>query len=332
MPGPFGIALAALCAGLMGFAIQRGATCAVVAVHEVIERRSARRLAAMAEASLWVTGGLLLAGVLQAMPRMPEGFPLTGWTLLGGVLLGLGAAVNGACVFGAIGRLGRGEWAYLATPLGFWLGCVVFPRLLALPAPEPLPQTSLVLGAPAWVALVFAGFAAWRILRPAFARRAGAGSALRAWVRELSGRAWAPHAATCVIGVTFVILLLLAGPWGYTELLAELAKGMAESLPLRAFLALCLLGGAVLGGWTSGGFRNAVPAPAQLARCLGGGALMAWGGKLVPGSNDGLILLGMPLLWPYAWAAFLTMCAAIALLRLARMRRGMRMAAGAQRR
>jgi toxin CptA len=47
---------------------------------------------------------------------------------------------------------------------------------------------------------------------------------------------------------------------------------------------------------------------------------MAWGGLLVPGSNDSLILLGMPLLWSYAWVAFATMCAAIAIGRLLRPR------------
>ena len=38
---------------------------------------------------------------------------------------------------------------------------------------------------------------------------------------------------------------------------------------------------------------------------------MGWGGLLVPGHNDGLILVGMPLLWPYAWIAFLLMCVSI---------------------
>ena len=44
---------------VMGFAIQRGATCTVAAVDEVLGTRSIRRLAAMVEASVWVTGGLL---------------------------------------------------------------------------------------------------------------------------------------------------------------------------------------------------------------------------------------------------------------------------------
>ena len=39
---------------------------------------------------------------------------------------------------------------------------------------------------------------------------------------------------------------------------------------------------------------------------------MGWGSLLIPGSNDGLILIGMPLLWPYAWVAFAVMCLTIA--------------------
>lgn len=39
---------------------------------------------------------------------------------------------------------------------------------------------------------------------------------------------------------------------------------------------------------------------------------MAWGSMLIPGSNDGLVLLGMPLFLPHAWIAFATMCVVIA--------------------
>ena len=42
------------------------------------------------------------------------------------------------------------------------------------------------------------------------------------------------------------------------------------------------------------------------------GLLMGWGSLLIPGSNDGLILIGMPLLRPYAWIGFATMCVTIA--------------------
>lgn len=39
---------------------------------------------------------------------------------------------------------------------------------------------------------------------------------------------------------------------------------------------------------------------------------MGWGSLLIPGSNDGLILIGIPLLYSYAWLAFSTMCVTIA--------------------
>src|SRR5205823_10160793 len=88
--------IAAICAGLMGFAIQRGATCTVAAMDEVVRKRSVNRLAAMVEASLWVLGGLLIAQSLHLLGKMPAGYAVTSVTILGGGLLGLGAYVNKA--------------------------------------------------------------------------------------------------------------------------------------------------------------------------------------------------------------------------------------------
>ncbi|MGG5821969.1 YeeE/YedE thiosulfate transporter family protein [Falsiroseomonas sp. HW251] len=293
--------LAACCAAAMGFAIQRGATCAVVAVEEVIAQRSARRLAAMAEASLWVAGGLVVAQEAGLLPAMPAGYPLGWQTLAGGVLLGLGAVLNGACTFGAVARLGRGEWAFAATPTGFFLGCLAFAPLFGAVMPAPLPQGSPVLAAPGWIALPVAGAMAWRLARTA----------------RVDARAWTPHRATVVIALAFVVMLPAVGAWAYTDALAAIAAGMASGHGVRALLLVALLAGAVAGGWSAGLLGWIRPAPGQALRCLAGGAIMAWGGMLVPGANDGLILVGMPLLFPYAWAAFATMCAAIAAAKLA---------------
>ena len=106
----------------MGYAIQRGATCTVAAMDEVVRRRGFNRLASMLEASLWVAGGLLIAQSLHLLGTMPGGYAITWVTVLGGALLGFGAYVNKACVFGAIARLGSGEWTYVVTPIGFWSG------------------------------------------------------------------------------------------------------------------------------------------------------------------------------------------------------------------
>lgn len=311
-----GFGIAALCAAAMGFAIQRGATCMVVAVNEIIERRKASRLLAMIEASLWVAGGLLVARALGLAGPMPAGFAPTGWTVLGGALLGAGAFINGACVFGAVARLGSGDWAYVATPLGFYLGCVSFPHLVAPPDLHRLPFGSPVLQAPSWVALVFVVFAAWRLAAHPLAARRRAAASGTAGLRDIADAAWSPHAATTVIGITFVVMLLLVGAWSYTEALSDLARDMAGGLGRRMALLGALLLGAVLGGYTAGRLSARKPSVRQVLRCGLGGAMMAWGGMLVPGSNDGLILLGMPLLWPHAWLAFATMGGAIAASRL----------------
>ena len=304
-------AAAALCVGVMGFAIQRGATCAVAAMDEIVGRRSCKRLLALVEASLWVAGGLLLVQLAQLLPTMPAGYSVNRWTVVGGVLLGLGAYVNRACVFGAIARFGSGEWAYAATPLGFYLGCLSVTWVFAPPPHASLPYGSPVLQAPEWVAALFLAFVAWRLVRPLWAPSRTA----------LAVRLWAPHAATTVIGLTFLATLLLAGAWAYTDLLAELARGMAANRAARCLLFAALLAGAAWGGWTAGHWRSTRVSGAQLLRCLAGGVLMGWGSLLIPGGNDGLILVGMPLLWPYAWVAFATMCLSIGAVQLLARRR-----------
>lgn len=310
----WGAALLAIGAvGLMGFAIQRGGTCTVAAVDEMLNQRRANRLAAMLEASLWVVGGLALAQLAQWSGSMPGGHDITRWTVPGAVLLGLGAWVNGACVFGAIARLGSGQWAQALTPLGFYLGCWGVAAFIQ-PAP-PGPSESAASwpwwGSASWLAPLFVVYAVWRV-------GPGLLHGVRHWKqsRQLAAKVWVPHAATIVIGLTFVISLLLAGSWAYTDVLTQWAQrmqaGPLQELRLPVGLLAALYGGALWGGWTAGRWRPARPGATDLLRALGGGALMGLGSLLIPGSNDGLIFIGLPLMRPYAWLAFASMVLTIA--------------------
>jgi toxin CptA len=307
------ILVAAVCAGLMGYAIQRGGTCTVAAVDEVIGKRSFSRLTAIVEASIWVAGGLVLAETLHLLQQLPSGYPLSYLTVVGGVLLGLGAYINRACVFGAIARFGSGEWAYIATPLGIYVGSLIVARGFSPPAAPTLAYDSPVLTGASWLALPFMAFLLWRLVRPLLALLSEASNE-SVLVRLRSGfadRVWAPHAATTIIGITFLFMFLLVGAWDYTAVLAALARGMSSSLLLKVLLLIALFVGATLGGYTAGRFRSIPVSLRQVLKCFAGGVLMGWGGLLVPGHNDGLILIGMPLLWPYAWIAFLAMCLSI---------------------
>ncbi len=299
---------AMLCVGVMGLAIQRGATCTVAAVEEVLTQRRAHRLVAMLEASLWVAGGLALAGLAHVAGSMPAGHAASAWTVVGGTLLGLGAWVNKACVFGAVARLGSGEWAYAATPVGFFVGCLSVMPLFMRPAASTLADASPLFHVSTLFAVAFLAFTVWR-LRPTLRALRETGSA-----NGLRQQIWSPHAATVVIGVSFVATYLLVGRWAYTDVLADLAQTMdagSVRLLVPIMLLAALYSGALLGGLTAGGWKSTRVSAAQVLRCFAGGVVMGWGSLLIPGSNDGLILIGIPLLRPYAWLAFASMFGAI---------------------
>lgn len=294
----FLIAVAAI--GCMGFAAQRGGTCTVAAIEEIVAEQRFGRVVALVEASLWVGGGLVLLNAVGLLAAMPVGYAAGPATVMGGVLLGIGALVNGSCAFGSIARLGSGNWAYLATPVGFFLGSLA---IIYLPAPAPLAAGSIVLTARAWLAvLCMLLFAALLFRHSRAIRRKG--------IAPLA-HIWSPHVATSIIGITSLAASVTVGPWSFTETLAGLARGMTFDLVPRLVLFVALLAGALLGGWTAGRLRLVAPNAASVSRCLVGGAMMGIGGALIPGGNDSLILIGMPLLLPYAWLAFVSMCVAI---------------------
>lgn len=297
MPGALLAAVALFCAGTMGFAIQRGATCTVAAVGEIVERGTAYRLLALAEAALWVACGLLISREAGLLPALPTGVALSPWTIAGGVLLGLGAWLNRACVFGAIARLGSGDWAYAATPAGFFAGAVTAPLLFGEIMPRSIAGPAAITVLSGWIGWLIAPFAVWR---------------LAGMMARPDRHIWHPHEATVVIGLTFVVLLLVAGPWAYTDVLISAAKAMFGMVAFPLMLFLALLVGAWLGGWTAGLLRHQPLSAVGLARSFAGGMLMGWGSLLIPGGNDGLILTGMPLLQPHAWVGIGSMCAAIA--------------------
>ena len=291
------LALAFLLVGLMGFAIQRGTTCLVAAMDEIVTRRSAHRLRAILLAGL-------LAGAVTGllMPDRSTGpdVPPLAFTLVGAGLLGVGAVVNRACVVGTVARIGAGEWAFLFTPVGIFAASLLIADSPLLPLETRRAETAPCAGAVS--AMVFGA-----LLLPLLAGKLRAGTGGKGAVRS-SIRS--PHAATVGIGLLFAALALLASPWSYADALAHLARtGMADRPALHLALIATLLGCARLGGLGR-------PQPRQrLADCLccfAGGAVMALGAALVPGSNDSLLLDGAPRLQAHALLALAAMAATIA--------------------
>ncbi|MBC2669775.1 YeeE/YedE thiosulfate transporter family protein [Novosphingobium piscinae] len=298
--------VALLCAGLMGYAIQSGATCTVYAVAELIDRRRATRLIAMLEAGLWVALVMTLTSLLHWPRSAPVAHAISLGTVAGGVLLGLGATVNGACLFGSVARFGSGEVGFAAVLPGYLGGIVGHDRLFGAEAPTLPWDATAGWHMPGVLVLGFGGYAGLRTLRTIY-------WTVRSATAERRPHLWNPHEATLVIGVTFAILMLDVGAWTYSDLLADLAHGSRADAGWRLILFAALLGGARLAGQRHGWSPWIAPSARQLLASFAGGALMGLGGGLIPGGNDGLVLVGLPFLLPYAWLALASMALTIAL-------------------
>lgn len=292
-------AAAMCCAAVMGFSIQRGGTCMVAAVRQLLDEGRGGRALALLECSLWVAALGLAASAAGLGFNASPSYPAGATVMLGGAMLGLGAWLNGACVFGAIARIGNRELHFLLTPPGFFLGSLLHAALAGpgvkgiSPAPVSGPAIAALL-------VLFAGSLLVSLRECREVRRS----------RLPIGTLWNHRHATIAIGVAFVALVVVAGPWTYTEALTRSAHGTGLPGIDNVLLLLALLGGAVLGGWRSATAFQFLPRRA--ATCLAGGALMGLGSALIPGGNDNLILAGLPWLQPHAWLAIATMALTIA--------------------
>lgn len=280
----------------LGMAIQRGNTCTVVAVDDIVHRRSWSRFLAIVSAWFLVAGGLVLLAMTTDFAVSSHSYPVTVWSVVGGALLGVGAVVNGACTTGTIARIGSGEYAFLLTIVGFFLGCLIAPWVFGKTAVTHIGPvvSSTTLSYPTPTLIAFA------IVIALTARRLISGP--HESVGDFLHNAWDPRTAILIVAVLFIAIVRLFSPWAYTELLGELSRhDTTEALP-QLILLVALLGGAVAAGKSMRGKRLIGPLRPKIVRCTIGGIIMGAGFSVAPGAFDGLTLVGQPMLLPFAWA------------------------------
>jgi toxin CptA len=295
-PDLFHFVIAFGLAGLLGFAIQRGGTCTVAAIDEIVIHRRGSRFFALLEAAVWVAGGLFIFWSLKVSKQPMIAWDITWLTILGAALLGLGAVINGACVVGTISRIGNFEWMFSFTLLGFWIGSAAFYGLnldVHLPSSQTREAFQLI---PPWlIVFIMAG--------------------MLARLFYLRKHLWHFRMATIVIAIAQLLLMLVYGPWAFSDFLIDLAKRneVVNFMP-RLLLFMALLGGAIWGGVTKTSSRPIRGMHLQgVIQKLMGGALMGAGSLMVPGSHDSLVLFYVPLLLPFALVAYTVMILTIAI-------------------
>ena len=292
----------------MGASIQRGNTCTVVAFDDLIHRRSPQRLLAIAYAWLLVAGVLSALREITGFEPAARLFAITGWSVVGGLLLGIGAVTNGACTTGTVARIGSGEYVFLLTIGGFFLGCLIAPPVFGRGATTHIASTPTTTSLDHPVAALI-GLA---IVVALTLRRVVAGR--HETLREFLRNSWDPRTAMLSVSLMFVALISLSGAWAYTDLLGDISReGVTSTSGPRLAFLVALLAGAVVAGRTQRGNRLIGPLTPRLLRCSIGGIIMGTGFSLAPGSFDGLTLFSQPLLLPFAWVVMASCYVAVTL-------------------
>ncbi|MEM7223546.1 MAG: YeeE/YedE thiosulfate transporter family protein [Pseudomonadota bacterium] len=300
-----------LLALLLGFAAHRASICTVKAVVEVISSRRGYMLASLIKTVLWAMAVILVAALVwDEGLHLAEGYLPSLPSFAGGVIFGMGAAMNRGCAFSTLNKLGSGDLAMVGTLGGFVIGVVGFELIVGqldlavVPVDVPLP-----LSAPRWLLVLVLALTAYALFElTRLWRRRDRSQNLKA--RGLSPR-YRLSTAAMLIGLSGGALYLLNGDWVYT---ANLTQGVEWFMGGDAAppLANGLLFGAVLIGiWLSAWQRQAFalrwPRIGPGLMHLLGGVLMGLGAALVPGGNDALILSALPVWLPHALPAFLGM-------------------------
>lgn len=304
----------ALCGVAFGYAAQRGSLCVISGIETLLEGRSARVFLSFLRCSVWVIAVTLpLAWVIDGNQLDRLALPMA-QTLAGGLMFGVGAAINGGCSFGTLIRLGGGDASFIATLAGLGFGILIEMRApgwnpaQTIVGPSPLERADVIGVA---VLLAAVAFCAREVLL--FRRR------------KRHATLWPPERAALLMGAAGGILYALNGSWAYTVAIERGLSDMRQSgIPNfdLALIFLACVGGAGMAARTQGTFAFRLRLR-DVAKRLLGGTVMGVAATMIPGGNDVLILPALPALSPHAPVAYaaLVVGAAVALGLSARLRR-----------
>ena len=269
---------------VLGALLSRVSLCAVAGVQQALATGNSAGLERLALAACGAgLSLLLLAGLLPDRVWLPNDAHFHLGLIVGGVLLGLGAMINGGCYLGSVLYLGTGNLNFLFTLLGIGLGL----RGAARWSPLPVASSPLLRMAMGHLWMLGLGLFAL-IIVVLIRRRRCKGQWLALCAGLLAGLVYARHPG-----------------WSYGSALEALARGHTALTHWRTHMsAITLFAGAIGAAVLAGRFNLQRPMLWRALRCLAGGAVMGCGAALIPGGNDSLLLWAIPGLTLYGVLAF----------------------------
>jgi hypothetical protein len=273
-----GMALLAALGFVLGFALNHGSICTVIATTELVSENRPARFIALAECAVWAA---LVYAILETSPTMRQSWSPLGYLIPAAALFGIGAYVNGACAFGSVAHFGNGDIDFGFTFFGVF-AVFSLEALLGLLPHQPPVSASVPIG-PTFLAIVLSAILALRL-----------GVSLRSEsnFRRLT-------LSMGAIGITFTILAIFAPGFSITT-----SIGSIVSIPVAgAVISVCMFGGSLVSArLRRRRFMLKRLTMKSVIRKTLGGALMGLGALLIPGGNDALLMIGFPM---GAWQAAL---------------------------
>lgn len=272
------MALIAALGFVLGFAMNRGSICTVIATKELVCEKRPARFIALFECAVWAA---LVYAILEMPPMMHEGWSKLGYLVPAAILLGIGSYVNGACVFGSVGHIGNGEIEFAFTFLGIYAVLYIeswFDLLSDSPPISAPPSLEAALLAPALLAIMAVRFGVSRRSESNFRRLTMAMGS---------------------VGIISTVLSVLAPGFSIAT-----SVGPIASVPVAgAVISVCMFGGSLVSArLRKHGFMLKRPTLKTVIKRTLAGILMGLGALLIPGGNDTLLLIGLP---AGAWQAAL---------------------------
>lgn len=303
-----------LLALLMGFVADRTNLCTVSAVAEIMTERRAYTLWNITKIVLWILAiTTLIDFFLEVTPMNDDRFILGWMSLVGGLIFGAGAALNGGCSLQTITRLGRGNLGVILSVVGMPLGAALA-RVLLIRFPELLPtREAEPLALPGALQLTLVVLSCLLILWES--ARLMRGYRLSQWKARLLAADYQPASSAALLGIANGMLFFLVGTWMFTYTLIQSLTNvfypdsvLYRAIPVQLWwlLSAYLLGITVSAIHSRHALLQTTPKPMWI-RYFFGGVLMGLGAALVPGGNDMLLFNGIPGLSVHALPAYLAM-------------------------
>jgi len=313
-----------LMAALLGFAAHRAGLCTVKAVAEMITSRTAWLLASFAKAAGWVIV-LTTLGSLLALEPVFRSYAVTWSSMAGGLLFGVGAAMNGGCSFSTLAQLADGKFRFGVTIAMWPVGMAIAIASGLQATPEAVVRIHATMDLQNMFGLyMVTGLLIWALVETG--RLAIDAIRGRKIVASLLSPSYRLSSAAFLIGVTNAVLVYNIGNWSFTSsflCLSSLQAGVGCDRPLMGWmLPAAAFGGMVVSTIQRKTYLPVWPSARDLAVHGTSGIMMGLGAAAIPGGNDGLILFGIPSLSPHAIPAYVAILAGIWIMLSLRRRSG----------